>query len=176
MSWLRMAVPALAVGVLALGGCGTDYCWRSAVPREMRTVAVPTFRNETEVVELGSTATRQVLRELQREGTFKVCAADEAALEIQGVMKSASSGVTAYDRRLGNRIAGYSLSAVAEVSVVDRRAGKVLVNGRSYRAEAPYTASQDKSTAMRDASGRLAEDLARQIVTDILNFKWGKAE
>ena len=172
MTGFKRVFIVLATGALALGGCGTDYCWRSNVPQEMRTVAVPTFRNETDVTELGSLAARQVLREFQREGTFKVRSADEAALEIQGVMKATSSGVQAYDRRQGRRLAGYSLTAVAEVSVIDRRGGKVLVDNRRYRAETSYTASQDKTTAMRDASGRLAEDLARQIVTDVLNLKW----
>jgi hypothetical protein len=38
----------------------------------MRTVSVPTFRNETDVVELGAIAARQTLREFQREGTFAI--------------------------------------------------------------------------------------------------------
>lgn len=172
MTTFKMVFLVLAAGALALGGCSTDYCWRSNVPQEMRTVTVPTFRNETDVVELGALAARQVLREFQREGTFKIRSTDEAALEVQGVMKTTSSGVLAYDRRQSRRIAGYSLTAVAEVSVVDRRGGKVLVNNRRYRAETSYTASQDNTTAMRDASGRLVEDLARQIVTDVLNLKW----
>ena len=163
-------VPMVAFALMC--GCATNYSWRSAVPEDARTVSVPTFRNESNVSELGSIATRQLLREFQREGTFKIRVNGDAALEIQGVIKSATPSMSARDRRLGTRIAAYSASAEAEVSVIDKRRGKVLVDNRRYRAEASFTAGQDRTTAMRDASGRLADDLARQVVDDILNLKW----
>lgn len=157
---------------LAFCGCATGYCWRSSVPEGMRTVSVPTFRNESNVSELGSVATRQLLREFQREGTFKVRMTGDAALEIQGVIKSATPSLSAYDRRSGSRIAAYTASAEAEVSVVDKRNRKVIVDNRKYIASTVFTAEQDRTTAMRDASGRLADDLARQVVDDLLNLKW----
>ena len=163
----------LASGVLCLVlGCGTSYSWRSSVPEDMRTVAVPTFRNESDVVELGAIASRQILREFQREGTFKVQMTGDAALEIQGVIKSAKPASAGYDRRSGLRMASYDFIATAEVSVIDKRKGKVLIDNRRYRAQTGFTAGQDRATAMRDASGRLADDLSRQVVDDVLNLKW----
>ena len=163
---------SLVAACLALGGCGTSYSWRSSVPENLRTVSVPTFRNESDVMELGAIATRQVLREFQREGTFKVRSSDEAAIEVQGVIKSAKTDINAYDRRSGMRTSAYKAQTVAEVSVIDHRSGKVRVNNRKYVAQADFTAGQDLTTAQRDASGRLAEDLARQVVDDVLNLKW----
>ena len=162
---------ALAAWCL-VSGCGTGYCWRSSVPKEMRTVSVPTFRNESSVAELGAIAARQVLREFQREGTFGIRSAGDAALEIQGVVKSAQPTVGAYDRRSGARMVSYDFRSVVEVSVVDKRNGRVLIDGREYVAQANFTAGQDRTTAMRDASGRLMDDLSRQVVDDVLNMKW----
>ena len=153
-------------------GCATDYGWRSSVPEGMRTVSVPTFRNESVVNELGAVATRQLLREFQREGTFRIRAVGDAAVEVQGVVKSASQTTTAYDRRIYGRVSSSEFRAVAEVSVIDKRAGKVLVDNRKYVATTTFTSGQDRTTAMRDASGRLADDLARQVVRDLLNLKW----
>ena len=87
----------IALSLAAVAGC-SSYTWRSSVPEEMRTVYVPTFRNETEVVELGALATRQTLREFQREGTFKIASADDAALEVQVVLKSAPVGMLNFKR------------------------------------------------------------------------------
>ena len=157
---------------LVFAGCATDYSWRSSVPESARTVAVPTFRNESNVSEVGALASRQLLREFQREGTFKVRTAGEAAIEVQGVIKSVSPAMAAYNRRAGARVAAYDLSATAEISVIDKRTRKVLVDNRKYVANATFTAGQDKTTAARDASGRLMDDLARQVVDDILNLKW----
>ena len=165
---------AAAAVAAALCGCGANYAWRPAAPAEMRTVAVPTFRNESELQEIGAVAARQVLREFQREGTFKVRPAGEAALEVQGVVRSARGGASSYDRRSGLRITGHELVGTFGVSVIDKRAGKVLVDSREYTARASFAAGQDQTTAQRDAAGRLAEDLARQVVDDVLNLKWEK--
>ena len=156
----------------AVCGCSSSYSWRSSVPADARTVTVPTFRNESNVSEVGALASRQILREFQREGTFKVRTAGEAAIEIQGVIKSVKPAMVAYNRRAGGRVAAYDLSATAEISVIDKCTRKVLVDNRKYVANATFTAGQDRTTAVRDASGRLMDDLARQVVDDILNLKW----
>ena len=171
MKLLAVSCWLLAVSA-AVCGCSSSYSWRSSVPEEVRTVSVPTFRNESNVSEFGAVATRQLLREFQREGTFRIRTAGDAAIEIQGVIKSVSPTLTAYDRRSGGRIAGYDVSATAEISVIDKRSRKVLVDNRRYVARATFTAGQDKTTAVRDASGRLADDLAQQVVDDLLNLKW----
>lgn len=160
----------LAAGVLA--GCATDYSWRSSVPDEMRTIAVPTFRNESEITELGPVTTRQVLREFQREATFKIAPTGSAAVEVQGVVKSASLSANIYNRRSGLRMSAGEFVMEAEISVIDKVHGRILVNNKSYTARTTLSAGQDYDTAQRDASGRLADDLARQVVDDVLKLKW----
>ena len=160
------------IALCVVCGCATDYSWRSSVPADARTVTVPTFRNESNVSEVGVIASRQLSREFQREGTFKVRTSGEAAIEVQGVIKSVSPALAAYNRRAGGRVASYNLGATAEISVIDKRTRKVLVDNRKYVANAMFTAGQDRTTAIRDASGRLMDDLARQVVDDILNLKW----
>jgi len=163
----------LSLAAVLLYGCGTTYAWRrTSVPTDVRTVYVPTFRNESDVVELGPIASRQILREFQREGTFKIKGEDDAVVEIQGVIKSASAGVNAYDRRSGSRKSSYQYSATVEVSVIDKRSRRVLVDNRVFTASTSFTAGGDLATGKRDASGRLMEDLARQVVDCVLGIKW----
>lgn len=159
------------LAVVLTSGCGTDYSWRSSVPENARTVAVPTFRNESEVSEIGAVAARQLLREFQREGTFKIRRVGDAALEVQGVVKSVQSETSAYNRRSGHRMSTYDLRATVEVSVIDKRNQKVVIDNRMYTAETGMTAGQDLTTARRDASGRLMDDLSRQVVDDVLKLK-----
>ena len=160
---------------LALAGCA-NYRWTSPVPADMRTVNVPTFRNESDLVEFGAVATRQVLREFQREGTFKIASADDAAIEVQGVIKSASVGRVYFKREMAMRAYEHRLAIAADVSFVDRRNGKVMVDNRRYVAETTYFSDTDIATARRDASGRVAEDLARQIVDDATSCRWDNAK
>lgn len=169
-----MKVVSLTLACLAMlfSGCASSYSWRSHVPEAMRTVHIPSFRSDADLMEIGSLATRQLAREFQREGSFRLASAEDAALEIQGNVLSAHSNVSAYSRRNASRFLSHAMTLTAEVSVIDKRKGEVLVNNRRYTAYTTYAASQDTTTAERDASGRLADDLARQIVDDILNLKW----
>ena len=156
-------------------GC-RSYVWKSSVPDDMRKVSVQTFRNETDVTELGSVATRQILREIQREGTFKIVSRENAAVEVQGVLKKSSLSSITYRRESYARGREYNFEVTAEVSFIDVRTGKILVDNRAYTASTSFFSGYDTVTARRDASGRLAEDLARQIVDDLVNFKWNSQE
>ena len=156
-------------------GC-KSYTWTSSVPAEMRTVNVQTFRNETDVTELGSIAARQILREVQREGTFKIAIGEDAAVEVQGVLKRSSLSSRTYRRESYARAQDFRFILEAEVSFIDNRSGKVLVDNRKYVAETSFYSDYDTVTARRDASGRLAENLAMQIVDDLVSFKWNNSQ
>ena len=160
-----------ALAALALAGCAS-YRWTSQVPPELRTVAVPTFRNESDVTELGALAAGQLLREFQREGTFRVARPGDAAVEVQGIVRKASSGFAGGSRKTGMRVSEWRFTMEADVSVVDRRSGRVMIDGRRYTAETTYLGGQDRLTDQRNASGRLAEDLARQVVDDVTSIQW----
>lgn len=156
----------------ALCGCKTSYQWTNRTPEDMRTVAVPVFRNESEITEFGAVATRQLLREFQREGTFKIRDVGNSAVEIQGVIKKSHSSWGQGDRRTGQRLSSFDLSIEAEVSVIDKKRGRVLIDNKTYRAETVFLSNGDSLTGMRDASGRLADDLARKIVDDVVSMQW----
>jgi len=166
---------SVVLSVAALAGCAS-YRWTSNVPEELRTVAVPVFENRTASAELGPIVTQYVLREFQREGTFKIASSDDAAVEVQGVIKSASVDRIYFKRQMSMRAYEQRLTVVADVSVVDRRSGKVVVNNRRYTADTTYFSDTDIATARRDASGRAAEDLARQIVDDVVSCRWDDAK
>lgn len=168
---MRTAAMWLVVA-LAAAGCATDYSWRTKVPVGMRSVSVPVFRNESEVTELGAVSARELLREFQREGTFAVARPGDGAIEIQGIVKNAKSSTSVYNRGRGARFSDIALEAKVEISVIDKKRGKVLVDGRVYTCRTTFVDNEDFMSSRRDASGRLAEDLARQVVDDVLGLKW----
>ena len=165
-------IVSLLVACAALSGCKTRYQWTSKVPEELRTVSVPTFRNESGVTELGAVATRQLLREFQREGTFKLRSVGDAAVEVQGVLEKSGLAYMGGDQRGGERFGTYKFTVEAKVTVVDKRSGRVLIDNKRYTATTSLMSTQDVGTAKRDASGRLADDLARQIVDDVVAMPW----
>jgi hypothetical protein len=168
---IRIAAVLLAMATV-VSGCKTGYSWRPGVPAEKRTLSVPTFRNESDLTEFGSIATRQLLREIQREGTFAVKTNGDAALEVQGVVKRVGANNSGYDRRGGLRFSSYSASCEVEISVIDKISGKVLIDARTFEGRATFAVREDFATSLREASGAMAEDLARQVVDAVLGLKW----
>lgn len=157
--------------VLAFGAGCSSYRWSSAVPAELRTVRVPVFRNTTDLTELGPVAAREVAREFMREGTFRI-AGEDAAVEVQGEIVELKIGHGNGDRTTDMRLHDCPMTAVAAVSVVNRRDGKVVMENRRFTARTVFVAGHDQLTGERDASGRLCEELARQVVDEVLELKW----
>ena len=165
---MRTVVLGLALGSVALlSGCA-GYTWGTSVPEEYRTVAVPVFENLTEVSEMGPTVTQYTLREFQREGSFKVVRPDDAAIEVQGVIRKMTRLGIAYDRARGMRASEYRYEILADVTFVDRRKGKVLLERKGLQGETTFLTQNDLLTGQKDAAARIAQDLARQIVNDAL--------
>jgi hypothetical protein len=165
---------AAAAALVAVAGCA-NYRWTSRVPEELRTVAVPVFENRTMSAELGPVVTQCVLREFQREGTFKIRRSGDSSIEVQGALVSISHGALSYDRSYDNRGREFRYRVTAEVSIINKETGKVLQDNRRYTAETTFLAiGGDVLTARRDAAARIGVDLARQIVDDVTSWPYNK--
>ena len=165
MKTLPLAVALCALAAIA--GCA-GYTWGTSVPEEYRTVAVPVFENLTEVAELGHIVTQHTLREFQREGTFKVATPENAAIEVQGVIRRMNREGVSYDRGRGMRATEYHYEVQADVTYVDKRNGKVLLERRGIQAETTFLTQNDLLTGQKNAAPRIAQDIARQVVNDAL--------
>lgn len=155
--------------MVLLSGCA-GYTWGTSVPTEYRKVSVPVFENLTAVSEIGPIVTQYTLREFQREGSFRIVCPEEAVIEVQGVLRSMSRQGVAYDRGQGMRAAEYQYVVVADVTFVDKKNGKVLLERKGVRGETTFLTNDDLLTGQRNASFRIAADIARQIVNDALGL------
>ena len=166
---------ALLLPVLALCGCA-NYRWTSRVPEEIRTVAVPVFENRTMNAELGPIISQYVLREFQREGTFSIRRSGDSSIEVQGAVVKASRHPVSFDRAYGSRADEYRYLVTVEVSIVNKDAGRVLQSNRAYTGETTFLVQVDLLTAQRNAAQRIAQDLARQIVDDVVSYPYNRAK
>lgn len=72
------------------------------------------------------------------------------------------------------RAGEYRYYVTAEVSIVNKDSGKVLQDARKYVAETTFMVQGDLMTGQRDAAQRIAADLARQIVDDVVSYPYNK--
>ena len=163
----RGLVLTLAVTLLAVTGC-SSYRFGSAVPNELRTIAVPVFENASSYPEIDAVVTQYVLREFQREGTFKIKSLKDSSLKLIGKLVKSDLQPLSYDRNYGSRTSEYRYALTAEITLVERSTGKLLIDAMPIKANTTFLTHGDMLTGMQDAYPRIAKELSRSIVDAVL--------
>jgi Lipopolysaccharide-assembly len=153
-------------GVVLLSSCGT-YHVTSGVPEEIRTISVPVFENKTGFPEVGAIATQYTLREIQREGTFKIAPLDSSSFKLLCTL-STDKRALSFNRSYGSRAAEYKYKLIASVTLIERSTGKLLLDDVKVEAITSFMTNDDLLTGMQDAGPRAAKELSRAIVDTVL--------
>jgi len=166
---LRVATCAL---LLLLAGCGYHTAGHAVqLPADVKTIAVPTFKNETSTYRIEQMLTGAVVREFTTRTHYHLLndASDDADATLRGTVLSTSSSPLAYNSNTG-QTASVLIVVSMKVSLTDRR-GKVLYQNPSYVFREQYEVSQDLTSFFEEDSPafrRLSNDFARTLVSDIL--------
>ena len=157
-----------AAGCLWLSGC-LGYHLGPAKPeflKDVHTVAVPVFRNNTLLPGLDGMITDTVIAQIQQDGTYKVASLADAdavlTCTIEKVQRTPDRSVTGnvlltseFDLDLGVR---YTLS--------ERATGKILDSGR-LDGQTSYFVGNDVQQDERQAVPLAAQQLAVRLVSAI---------
>jgi hypothetical protein len=153
-------------GVFFLSSCGS-YHVTSGVPEEVRTISVPVFENKTGFPEFGAIATQYTLREIQREGTFKIAPLDSASYKLLCSLSTDQRAVS-FNRSYGSRASEYRYKLIASVTLIERSTGKLLLDNVKVEALTTFLTHDDMLTGLQNATPRVAKDLSRAIVDMVL--------
>jgi len=161
--------------LLSLAGCGYRVAGRGdRLPPDVKTVAVPIFTNETSRFRIEQRVAAAVTREFIERTNFRITPDPaEADAVLQGTIKEVRSGVVAFDLSTG-RATTLQIQVLAQVELTDLHTKKVLFSNPNYLFREQYQISQTTAALFEEeqpALDRLARDLARTLVTEILeNF------
>jgi hypothetical protein len=144
------------------------------LPPDVKTIAVPAFKNQSPTFRIEQQLTSAVTRELLERTRFRVTPDPNGADAIlKGTVKDVRAGAITYDLTTG-RATSMQVQVTAEVQMENLHSHKVLFSNSNYVFREEYQVSQSPSTVFeedRPALDRLSRDLARTLVTDILeNF------
>ena len=156
-----------AAALLFSAGC-SSYRFTSSVPEELRSISVPVFENASGFPEIDAVVTQYVLREFQRQGTFKIKDVKDSSLKLIGKLVNCEAEALNYDRNYGSRTSEYRLNLTAEITLVERGTGKLLINGEHVRVNTTFLTHGDMPTGLQDAYPRIAKELSRAIVDRLL--------
>jgi len=162
---------ALLVLVLS-AGCGYHTAGHSSqLPEAVKTIAVPTFKNETSTYRIEQMLTSSVVHEFTSRTHYRIQsdATDDADATLRGTVLSTSASPLAYDTSTG-RAASVLIVVSIKVTLSDRQ-GKVLYQNPAYLFREQYEVSQDLASFFEEDSPafrRLSQDFARTLVSNIL--------
>lgn len=166
--------PRLIVACFCLlsASCGYHTSAHSTqLPESVKTIAIPSFVNQTQTFRIEQQLTGAVVREMTTRTHYHVIhEADEAAdATLRGTVLSTSLSPLAYDSQSG-RAASVLVTVSMKVLLTDRQ-GKVLFENPSYVFHEQYEVSRELSSFFEEdspAMGRLSRDFARTLVSSIL--------
>lgn len=163
---------ALLCSSLLLAGCGYHTAGHNtAIPQDVRTIAIPAFVNQTHTYKIEQMLTAAVAREITTRTHYRVIQdpASGADATLHGTVLSAYTTPLTYDSTTGRAASALVVISVS-VSLEDK-AGKLLYRNPSYLFREQYEISRDPNSFFEEdtpALARLSRDFAQTLVSNIL--------
>lgn len=171
---VRRLAPFVAL-LLFAGGCGYHAGGRGAlIPPDVKTIAVPVFKNETPQFKVEQQLTGAVTQELIERTQYRLTQEPSAAdAVLKGTVKEIRQGVATFNPQTGGA-STIQIEVVVGVEMTDLHSKKVIFSNPNYVFREQYQVSSSATTLIEEdpaALARLSQDFARSLVTDILeNF------
>jgi outer membrane lipopolysaccharide assembly protein LptE/RlpB len=165
-----LALPVFAF--LLNAGCGYHTAGHAVqLPENVKTIAVPAFKNETLTYRIEQMLTASVVREFTTRTHYHVLndPSADADATLRGTVLSTTASPLTYDTATG-RAASVLVVVSMRVTLTDRN-GKVLYQNPAYLFREQYEVSQDLASFFEEDSPafrRLSQDFARTLVSNIL--------
>jgi len=164
-----------ALCLLFFPACGYHVAGTaSRIPPDVKTIAVPPFKNLSSTFRIEQQLTSAVTREFLERTHFRILPnPPDADAVLKGTVKDVRARAITFDVNTG-RATSLQVRVTAEVKLEDLHSHKILFSNSNYVFREEYQVSESPSALFqedRPALDRLARDLARTLVTDILeNF------
>jgi len=160
------------LAVLCNPGCGYHTAGHVVqIPQNVKSIAIPAFKNETLTYHIEQMLTSSVVREFNTRTHYRILndATNDPDATLTGTVLSTVASPLTYDTATG-RAASVLVVVSMRVQLTDR-SGKVLYQNPAYLFREQYEVSQDLSSFFEEDSPafrRLSQDFARTLVSNIL--------
>src|SRR5579863_2026993 len=172
-SMLPFVVIALSLVSILVGGCNYQTAAHSVkLPADVKTIAIPAFKNETNTYRIDQMLTASVVREFTTRTHYHILndSTEAADATLRCTVLSTSASPLTYNSATG-QAASVLIVVSMRASLTDDRKGKMLYVNPSYVFREQYEVSQDLSSFFEEDSPalrRLSQDFARTLVSNIL--------
>lgn len=169
MNAARLVALALSAGLL----CGCGYTNKTILPKEISTIAVPTFEDRipaevdfTHQAGLPIDVTNAVIDRLLFDGNLRVVDEKEADVTLVGKIVRFDQEPTRFNEL--ERVEEYRLIVTAHVTLLDNRTKRPLWVESSLSGEKVFFLEGSRASGQRLATEEAVLEVARNIVDRIV--------
>ena len=162
------------VSLMAVGSAGCGYHTAghtTTIPEGVKTIAIPSFVNQTQTYKVEQQLTAAVVREMVTRTHYHVVndVSDDSDATLRGTVLATYTTPLTYDSQTG-RAASALVVVNIKILMTDRK-GRVLYENPSYLFREQYQVSSDLNSFFQEDSPafeRLSRDFAQTLVSNIL--------
>jgi len=160
---------ALAAVVFLFTGC-VGYHIGATIPKKMvgvKTIAVPTFHNQTLVPRLEALAASTVVKQFQQDGTFEVRSSEDADVILEGTIDRIRRHGARSVRSDIEQQQEYILTLTVNYTLTRRSTGEKIDEGTVTGATSFFVSGNDVNQDERQAIPLAIEQAAVNIVSRV---------
>lgn len=162
----------LFLTAVLLSGCaGYKMGPLNGDPAGSRSVEIRQFINRTPEARLTEAVSLQLRKQLQRDGTYELETRGPGDIVMTGEIVEFDRSELAYQSSDVISPRDYTLTLRAQVRAVNQSTGKVIFD-RLVSGRTTIRIGSDLGSAERQAVPLLAEDLARNAISELVDAPW----
>ena len=172
---MQRLFPAVFSLVFAVLNSSCGYTNRAILPNNIRTIAIPPFKNEippqdTFTYETGMEidVTENVIDRILFDGNLKVVDIKKADARLEGTLIAYYQEATRFDSLDG--VSEYRLYLVCKLKLIDQRSNQVIWEEPSFSGDTEYfisgTSAKPESSAIKSVMREFSKNVVDRIVED----------
>ncbi|MDB6039813.1 MAG: hypothetical protein JWM99_3654 [Verrucomicrobiales bacterium] len=157
--------------VLLIGCAGYQLGPTNGVPAGSKSIQINLFKNDLLEPRLSEAVATSLRRTVQQDGTYQLDTHGDADIIVTGVMTRLDRSALSFQASDILTPRDYGLTVTARIDATEARSGKTIFSG-TVNGHTTVRAAGDLVAAERQALPLLAEDLARNITSKLVDGTW----
>jgi hypothetical protein len=168
---MRLPWIVLSVAVLLTGCAGYKLGPTSGVEAGSRSIQFNPPANKTMEPRLAEALNQQLRKQIQRDGTYHLNTKGEGDVTVSTTILRYNRIGETFQPRDTLTVRDYRVQLFAHVTAYDRVSGRNILD-RDFIGHTTVRLGSDQASAERQALPLLAEDLARNITSALVDGEW----
>ncbi|MBI2949447.1 MAG: hypothetical protein HYY23_17555 [Verrucomicrobia bacterium] len=162
---------ACVIGLGLTGCAGYRLGPTSGIVAGTKSIQVNPFRNETSEPRLIEPVVSALRKQLQQDGTYRLASRGAADILVNGVLTRYEREGVSFQPQDILTARDFNIRVAARISVIERVTGKTILD-REVTGRSSLRPGADFASAERQAAALLADDLARNVTSLLVDGTW----